>query len=215
MWELEERELSLPGFVQGNSTSSFETALRHLSSPTTETIPSLYLPRGDTESFLRASKSFGCLENSQQDLTTAPLCLILQLARLLPTYTSCTWKAEFPLTVLCLGAARIYFSRGKAPLPSWRGTWGRQLRPFLSTEAGLILSLPTRVLSFHNGSDFLVLTTIPLGISRAQHIFRLDSTGFYHNKSFRAAFMEKKPHPLVIIFWNKFPFILKSRLEQK
>lgn len=73
MWELEERELSLPGFVQGNSTSSFETALWQLSFPTTEIIPSLYLPRGDTESFLKASKIVSSLENSQQDLTPTSL----------------------------------------------------------------------------------------------------------------------------------------------
>lgn len=41
MWELEEREFSLLGFVQGNSTSSFEIALWHLSFLTTEIISSL------------------------------------------------------------------------------------------------------------------------------------------------------------------------------
>lgn len=80
MWELEERELNLPGFVQGHSTSAFETALWHLSFPTTEIIPPLYLPRGDTKSFLKACKMLSCLENSQQDLTTTDLCFLLRLA---------------------------------------------------------------------------------------------------------------------------------------
>lgn len=92
----------------------------------------------------------------------------------------------------------IYSSWGTASLPSRRGTWGRQLWSFLSTEAALIFSLPTRVLSCHNGSDCLVLATEPLGISRDQHIFSLDSAGSYNNKNFRAAFMAKRP--VVVIF---------------
>lgn len=215
--ELEERELSLPDFVRGNSTNSFETALWHLSFPTTEISPSLYLPRGDTKSFLKASKILSCLEKTQQDLTTTSLSALFRSQHdSFPPIPNAHEKQSntgaFLLQPLP-GSSNDLLQLGESFTSLMRRNLGQAAVVF-SLHRSRVNSQPaTRALSFHIGSDFLTLTTIPLGISGDQHIFRLDSAGSYHNKSFRAAFPAK--NPLVVMFLNELPFILKSHLEQK